>query len=69
MPSWFAKLLELLLGCHLFQVGENRLHARTYVRSDPRAAAHPSGLEEVEGYKNIFVFSQIPDLSFQEVDG
>jgi hypothetical protein len=43
-------------GCHLSQVGKNRLRARIYERSSPRA--HPSVLEEVEGYKNNFVFSQ-----------
>jgi hypothetical protein len=30
---------------------------------------HPSALEEVEGYKNNFVFLKIPDLSFQDVEG
>jgi hypothetical protein len=34
-----------------------------------RSAAHHSVLEEVERYKNNFVFSQIPNLSFQEVEG
>jgi hypothetical protein len=33
-----------------------------------RAAAHPPVLEEVEGYKNKFVFLSIPDLSFQGVE-
>jgi hypothetical protein len=30
---------------------------------------HPPVLEEVEGYKNNFVFLRIPDLSFQDVEG
>jgi hypothetical protein len=33
-----------------------------------QSAAHPPVLEEVEGYKNSFVFLRIPDLSFQEVE-
>jgi hypothetical protein len=34
-----------------------------------RSAAHPPVLEEVEGYKNNFVFFRILDLSFEEVEG
>jgi hypothetical protein len=52
---------------HLSEVGKTRLRARIYAHNDPRA--HPSVLEEVEGYKNILFFLKIPDLSFQEVEG
>jgi hypothetical protein len=41
---------------------ENRLRTQ-------RSVVHPSALEEVEWYKNNFVFLRIPDLSFQEVEG
>jgi hypothetical protein len=41
--------------------------ARVYICAQP-SAAHPPVLEEVEGYKNNFVFLRIPDLSFQEVE-
>jgi hypothetical protein len=37
--------------------------AHVYVRVDIRFI-----LEEVEGYKNNFVFLRIPELSFQEVE-
>jgi hypothetical protein len=65
MPSWFAKLLELLSGHHLSQVGKNRLRGRIYARSDPRA--HPPVFEEVEAYKNnfeIILFSSGPIYKF-----
>jgi hypothetical protein len=39
--------------------------ARVYICTQ-RSVAHPPVLEEVEGYKNNFVFLRIPDLSFQE---
>jgi poly-gamma-glutamate capsule biosynthesis protein CapA/YwtB (metallophosphatase superfamily) len=37
-------------------------------KTDTAIPAHPSGSEEVEKYKNNFVFLSIPDLSFQEVE-
>jgi hypothetical protein len=45
-----------------------KLTPRAYICSQ-QSVAHPSRLEEVEGYKNNFVFLRIPDLSFQEVEG
>jgi hypothetical protein len=60
MSSWFAKLLELLLGCHLSQVGKPTPRAHICAQ---QSATHPSGLEEVEEYKNNFVFLGIPDVS------
>jgi hypothetical protein len=33
-----------------------------------RSVVHPPVSEEVEAYKNNFVFLRIPDLSFQEVE-
>jgi hypothetical protein len=36
---------------------------RAYICAQP-SAAHPSVFEDVEGYKNNFVFLMIPDLSF-----
>jgi hypothetical protein len=40
---------------------------RTHICAQ-RSATHPSVSEEVEGYKNNFVFIRIPELSFQEVE-
>jgi hypothetical protein len=33
-----------------------------------RSATYPPVIEEVEEYKNNFIFFRIPDLSFQEVE-
>jgi hypothetical protein len=44
---------------------ENRL--RAYICAQ-QSTAHPPVSEEVERYKNNFVFLRVPDLSFQEVE-
>jgi hypothetical protein len=62
------KLLQRfpISGCHLSQVGKNRLRAHICAQ---QSTAHPSVLEEMEGYKNNFIFFRIPNLSFQEFEG
>jgi hypothetical protein len=41
--------------------------ARAYMRATIRDASFP--IEEVEGYKDIFVFRRVPNLSSEEVEG
>jgi hypothetical protein len=45
-----------IIGCHLSQVGKNDSGCAHVCAQ--RSVAHPFRLEEVEEYKNIFVFSQ-----------